>query len=155
MKIYFRQICLMFMVFLLFSGTAFAANYIVAGASNWPAANGLYVENGTSDTVPRYIKGNWILERHVGTWYIEQGDPYSMHVNVYSNNNHSDLPPNDGGWSEETTIPTRVPGLTVTLDPSSIPSLSTWGILIMIALLSGIAIAVIRKRNFLDTGTSA
>ena len=156
MKSGFRQVCLMLLVFLLFSGTALAANYIVSGATDGDA-NGLYVENGISDGVPKYTKGDWTLQREdwMGKgWFIRNG--FTMVPYSYINSpNSSDLPPNDGQWVQWDGDPVPVPDLTITLDPLSIPSLGTWGVLIMLTLLIGIAIAVIRKRRFPDTGARA
>ena len=154
MKSVFRQVCLILLVFLVLSGTVWAANYIVSGAPNTDA-NGLYVQDGIFDDVPKYTKGYWTLERHYdGTehsWLIFESSG-GMVSSGYYNNDPSDLPPNNHQWKFSDEV---FDDLTVTLDPSSIPSLGTWGALIMLTLLIGIAIAVIRKRNFGDTGASA
>ena len=152
MKLDFRHICLIILVSLFLSGTAVAANYVVSGAPE-SDANGLYVENGTSDGVPKYTKGYWNLERQGSGWFIIYGEPGGMWAEIYRNDpNSSDVPPNDGNWEDfaSGSIP-----MTIMLAPANIPSLGTWGALIMLTLLTGIAIAVIRKSRFPDTGARA
>jgi hypothetical protein len=160
MKLNFRQLCLIVIVFLSCSGTALAANYIVSGATNNPDANGLYVQDGTSDGVPQYIKGIWTLAREqpMGpAWVIRNGsDPFNdmIYVNWPGGSPGPSVPPSDGNWIEWQGDP--APGLTITLAPSeSIPSMNTWGVIIMITLLSGIAIFVIRKTHFPNPGSHA
>jgi hypothetical protein len=152
MKLDFRHLFFTsLLVFLLVSETVLAGNYIVSGAPI-PDANGLYVENGTSELTSKFTKGNWTLARtsFLGLgWGIFEGVWPPLSPMTYINApNPSDLPPNDGMWRAEVPIP----GLIITLAPASIPSLSTWGILIMLMLFIGIAIAVIRKSHFTDIG---
>lgn len=160
MKLNFRQFFLLLTVFLFFSGTALAANYSVSGATNNPDANGLYVQDGTSDGVPKYTKGIWTLAREqpMGpAWIIRNGsDPFGdlIYINWAGGSPGPNLPPNDGNWQEWQVGET--PDLTITLAPSeSIPSMSTWGILILITFLSGIAIVIIRRSHFPDSGARA
>ena len=161
MKSGFRYMCLLLLVFLFLSGTALAANYLVSGAPN-PDANGLYVQNGTSDGVPKYTKGSWTLAREVlmgPVWIIRNGsDPFAdlVYVNWPDYPAPSpDLPPNDGTWIAWSGG--DVPELIVTLSPAqSVPTLGTWGVLIMATLLAGIAIiALIRKSHFPNTDARA
>ena len=110
MKLDFRHVCLMILVFLFFSGTASAANYVVGGATG-TNANGVYANHPMPSV---------------------------------------DVPPNDDNWWKIGVG--AAPNSIITLAPANIPSLSTWGILIMLTVLIGIAIAVIRKSRFPDTG---
>jgi len=157
MKSGFRQVCVIVLVFLFFSGTALAANYVVSGAPD-SDANGVYVQDGTRDGVPKYSKEGYshLYRQEDGShsWAINfgYGHPHTMTVLVYTNPSNSDRPPKDG-WQDPFDNPVDL--MTITLDPSSIPSLSTWGVLIMLSLLIGIAIRVIRKKNFSDTAASA
>lgn len=153
MNLHIRPVCLIILVSLFLTGTALATDYVVAGAPN-AGANGLYVEDGTSDGVAKYTKGDFTLERRdTGMdklWIISLSGS-----TAYSNSpNYSPLPPNDGQWMESPSGD-PVPGLTITLAPSNIPSLGTWGALIMLTLLLGIAIVVIRKNRSPDTGARA
>ena len=158
MKFGFRQIGLMLLVFLFLSGTALAANYTVSGAVNFPDANGLYVQNGSNDGVPSYTKGIWTLQREqiMGPVWIIRNGPDMFNDLIYVNwaSGLLDLPPNDNNWDEWNDG--EAPELTITLElAQSIPSMSTWGVIIMSTLLAGIAIAIIRKSHFPNTGARA
>lgn len=149
-----RHVCFIALAFLLLSGTAMAADYIVSGAAV-AEANGMYVQNGVSDGVPRYTKGSWSLGREIimgPVWVIRSGSGFGdiSYFNWYAPS--PDLPPNDHNW--ERVGDGTDAGLTIT-PGSGIPSLSTWGVLIMIALLIGAAIAVIRKNRFRNAGGRA
>ncbi len=157
MNLKFRHLKLAFLVFLFLSGTALAADYIVDNAPNTDA-NGRYVEsNVLRDGVPMYTKGDWELYRQTDLmstfWNI---DDMTTLMPEYMNMTLSNLPPNDGQWYDWSAAEFEFLPITVTLAPAqSIPTMSTWGALIMITLLSGIAIAIIRKSHFPDTGARA
>lgn len=167
MNLKFQHIGMAFLFFLFLSGTALAADYIVSGAQlPYEDANGLYVLNGSSEGVPKYTKGDWILQLErepmcpIGDtclrWVIRNGsDPFANLVYYNQNEPTPDLPPNDGNWWLYPSPGGQVQ-LSVTLAPSqSIPTLGTWGVLIMSTLLAGIAIAIIRKSHFPDIGDRA
>jgi hypothetical protein len=149
-----RHVCFIAFAFLLLSGTASAADYIVSGAAV-AEANGMYVQNGVSEGVPKYTKGAWTLGRELimgQVWVIRSGPGFGDISYFNWLFPSPDLPPNDHNW-EQMTGGTDT-GLTITL-ASGIPSLGTWGVLIMIALLIGAAIAVIRKNHLRNAGGRA
>jgi hypothetical protein len=137
---------LILLICLLFPTTSLAANYIVAGApSPNEGANGLYVEDGTADGVPKYTKGTWTLNRQTGGmgdgWHIIDDSSW-VFCNFLNTDN---VPPNDGNW--EICFDAGVPGLTVTLAEENIPTLNEWGVILMSLMLGCIAIVVIRKQG--------
>lgn len=133
--------------FILVPLSASAAKYTVAGAT-MADANGLYVENGISDGVAKYTKGNWILAREqpMGAAWVIRNGPLTFDDIIYINWTFpaGDLPPNNGNWGEWQGEP--VPGLTITLSSQSIPTITEWGMVLLTLLLAASAIWMM-KRN--------
>lgn len=138
----------MIIIFILVPLSASAANYIVTGAT-MADANGLYVENGISDGVARYTKGNWILGREnpMGAAWVIRNGPRTYDDIIYINWTFpaGDLPPNDGNWSEWQGG--SVLGLTITLSSQSIPTTTEWGMALLTLLLAASAIWMMRRNR--------
>jgi hypothetical protein len=118
MKKDLRYISLMLFVLLLFPAMALSAEYTVSGAPT-PAANGVYVQNGTSDGVPSYSKGDWVLQRStiMGPVWIIRNGPATFDDIIYWNwpdwpDPSPDLPPNNRNWEIRETG-TVIPELTI------------------------------------------